>query len=67
MDDGTLALVAVIALQALQLAQTTVLKRVVRDSLRPPPAPRSRGTPVVYEGEEQRADPTPTTDRKRAR
>jgi len=62
MDDGTAAILAVLALQAMQLAQTTILGRTVRRSLRPPPPPASRGTPVVWDGEE---DPTPAERRRR--
>jgi hypothetical protein len=39
MDAEAIAVLGVVALQALQLAQTAVLGRVVRQSLRPPPPP----------------------------
>lgn len=64
MDATTLTVLGFVTLQAIQLAQTAVLGRVVRKSLRPPPPP-SRGTPVVFEGESilpprERADQTPS-------
>lgn len=48
MDAEAIAVLGLVALQALQLAQTAVLGRVVRKSLRPPPPP-PRGTPIVFE------------------
>jgi len=51
MDADALAVAAVVALQAIQLAQTAILGRVVRRSL--PPPPRQRGTPVFYEDEQR--------------
>lgn len=62
-DTTTITVLALVTLQALQLAQTALLGRVVRKSLRPPP---SRGTPVVFEGESlpppprERDDQTPS-------
>lgn len=50
-------MLGLVALQALQLAQTAVLGRVVRKSLRPPPP--SRGTPITFEGESM---PPPNED-----
>jgi hypothetical protein len=61
--DTATALAVLVSLQAFQLAQTAVLGRVVRRSLRPPPPPATRGTPVVFEPDESppdRADPTPS-------
>lgn len=37
MDAEAIAVLGVVALQALQLAQTAILGRTVRQSLRPPP------------------------------
>ena len=66
MDDTVMAIIGVVALQALSLAQNTILGRQVRQSLRPPP-PASRGTPVVFEGESMppRQDDTPAERRRR--
>lgn len=62
-DATTVTVLGLVTLQALQLAQTALLGRVVRKSLRPPP--QSRGTPVVFEGESippprKRDDQTPS-------
>lgn len=54
-DATTLAVLGAVTLQAIQLAQTAVLGRVVRKSLRPPP-PSPTVTPVVFEGEENESD-----------
>lgn len=59
MEIDTTTVVIIAILQALQLGQTAVLGRVVRKSIRPPPA---RGTPIVYEGE--REDATPSRRRR---
>lgn len=39
MDASEAVVLGIVALQALQLAQTAILGRVVRKSLRPPPPP----------------------------
>lgn len=50
MDAEAIAVLGVVALQAIQLAQTTLLGKQVRQSLRPPPPP-SRG--VRFDGDEE--------------
>lgn len=51
MDDTTVTVLALAVMQAIQLAQTSMLSRTVRKSLRPPPPPprSSRGVPVVFD------------------
>jgi hypothetical protein len=49
MDAEAIAVLGVVALQALQLAQTAVLGRVVRQSLRPPPPPPAPGAELELE------------------
>lgn len=41
-DATTVTVLGLVTLQAIQLAQTAMLGRVVRKSLRPPPHPRPR-------------------------
>lgn len=57
-DATTLAVLGAVTLQAIQLAQTAVLGRVVRKSLRPPPP--QQGVPVVFEGDASDEDLTPS-------
>ena len=50
LDRFTLGVIALISLQAIQLARTVVLERVVKKTLRPPPM--MRGTPVTFDTDE---------------